>query len=67
MTVESSATVSFTRMQDGTKEDYELLGRYEAEAEREDTWREIAAELAKFEHADGFVGPCEMLVGAGTK
>lgn len=38
-----------------------------SEAEREDTWREIAAELAKFEHADGFVGPCEMLVGAGTK
>lgn len=38
-----------------------------SEAEREDTWREIAIELAKFEHADGFVGPCEMLVGAGTK
>lgn len=38
-----------------------------SEAEREDTWREIAAELAKFEQADGFVGPCEMLVGAGTK
>jgi SAM-dependent methyltransferase len=38
-----------------------------SQAEREDTWREIAAELAKFEQADGFVGPCEMLVGAGTK
>ena len=38
-----------------------------SEAEREDTWREIAAELAEFERADGFVGPCEMLVGAGTK
>jgi ubiquinone/menaquinone biosynthesis C-methylase UbiE len=38
-----------------------------SEAEREDTWREIAAELAKLENADGFVGPCEMLVGAGTK
>ena len=36
-------------------------------AERDDTWREIATELGKFEGADGFVGPCEMLVGAGTK
>ena len=38
-----------------------------SQAEREDTWREIAGELAKFERADGFVGPCEMLVGAGSK
>ena len=38
-----------------------------SESEREDTWREIAAELARFEGPQGFVGPCEMLVGAGTK
>ncbi len=38
-----------------------------AEGEREDTWREIEAALGKFQSADGFVGPCEMLVGAGTK
>jgi hypothetical protein len=24
-------------------------------------------ELGKFESDDGFVGPCELLVGAGTK
>ena len=37
------------------------------EAERADTWREIAAELARFESGGEFVGPCEMLVGAGTR
>jgi len=37
------------------------------DAERAETWREIEAELAKFESAEGFVGPCEMLVGAGTR
>ena len=37
------------------------------DAERADTWREIEAALAKFEGPEGFVGPCEMLVGAGRK
>lgn len=37
------------------------------EAERGETWAEIETELRKFETRDGFVGPCEMLVGAGTK
>jgi ubiquinone/menaquinone biosynthesis C-methylase UbiE len=37
------------------------------DGERADTWREIAEALAKFETKEGFVGPCEMLVGAGTK
>jgi ubiquinone/menaquinone biosynthesis C-methylase UbiE len=37
------------------------------EAERADTWAEIESELKKFEHEDGFVGPCEMLVGAALK
>ena len=32
-----------------------------------DTWKEIEEALAKFEGADGFTGPCEMLVGAGTR
>ena len=36
------------------------------EAEREAVWREIEQALRAFEGADGFVGPCEMLVGAGT-
>ena len=37
------------------------------ERERAETWEEIEAALAKFETAGSFVGPCEMLVGAGTK
>lgn len=38
-----------------------------SEAERADTWREIESELRKFETAQGFAGPCEMLVGAAVK
>jgi hypothetical protein len=38
-----------------------------SERERTETWSEIEAALRKFETDDGFVGPCEMLVGAGTK
>lgn len=38
-----------------------------SEAERADTWREIEAALGKFDSPEGFVGPCEMLVGAGSK
>jgi ubiquinone/menaquinone biosynthesis C-methylase UbiE len=37
------------------------------ESERAETWEEIASELGKFEDAGGFTGPCEMLVGCGTK
>lgn len=37
-----------------------------SDAERADTWDEIERELRQFETAAGFVGPCEMLVGAGT-
>lgn len=38
-----------------------------SETEQADTWREIERELAQFEGPDGFVGPCEVLVGAGVK
>jgi ubiquinone/menaquinone biosynthesis C-methylase UbiE len=38
-----------------------------SDAERAATWQEIADTLAQFETPDGFVGPCEMLVGAGTR
>ena len=38
-----------------------------SEAEREETWKEIESELKQFETADGFEGPCEMVVGAGVK
>ena len=37
------------------------------EAEREDVWREVEEALRQFETADGFVGPCELLVGHGTR
>jgi SAM-dependent methyltransferase len=35
--------------------------------EREDAWEEITAELSRFEEADGFAGPCELVVAWGTK
>ena len=38
-----------------------------SEAERSATWTEIETALGKFETPEGFVGPCEMLVGAGSK
>jgi SAM-dependent methyltransferase len=37
------------------------------EAGREAAWTEIADSLRAFETAEGFSGPCEMVVGAGTK
>jgi SAM-dependent methyltransferase len=37
------------------------------ELEQEAAWDEIARELAQFEGPDGFAGPCEMIVGVGTK
>jgi SAM-dependent methyltransferase len=37
------------------------------EAAREETWGEIEVALREFESAGGFAGPCELLVGAGTK
>ncbi|PZS36961.1 MAG: methyltransferase type 11 [Pseudonocardiales bacterium] len=36
------------------------------EAGQESAWQQIAADLQVFENADGFAGPCEMLVAAGT-
>lgn len=38
-----------------------------SEAEREETWREIEQALGQFENAEGFEGPCELVVGAGVK
>jgi len=37
------------------------------EAERPSVWDEIEKELKKFESAEGFVGPCEMVVAIGIK
>ncbi len=36
-------------------------------AERDEAWREIEEALGEFEGADGFAGPCELLVGVGTR
>ncbi len=38
-----------------------------SDSEQEETWAEIEAELRQFEGSSGFSGPCEMLVGAGSK
>jgi ubiquinone/menaquinone biosynthesis C-methylase UbiE len=45
---------------------HQMMGAM-SEAERDETWEEIEAALRKFDTKDGFVGPCEMLVGAGTR
>jgi ubiquinone/menaquinone biosynthesis C-methylase UbiE len=37
-----------------------------SDAERADVWRDIERELRQFEGADGFDGPCEMLIGVAT-
>ncbi|HZQ82593.1 MAG TPA: class I SAM-dependent methyltransferase [Gaiellaceae bacterium] len=44
---------------------HQMLAKLPA-AEQDDVWREIEAELARFEGPDGFVGPCELVVGSGT-
>lgn len=35
--------------------------------EREDVWAEVEDGLRQYETASGFVGPCELLVGSGTR
>ena len=36
-----------------------------APQEREEAWQEIGTELSRFDDADGFEGPCELIVGVG--
>ncbi|MGN6188095.1 MAG: class I SAM-dependent methyltransferase [Conexibacter sp.] len=36
------------------------------DAEREEAWSEIEQTLSQYETADGFAGPCELLVAAGS-
>ncbi|HKQ38261.1 MAG TPA: methyltransferase domain-containing protein [Verrucomicrobiae bacterium] len=38
-----------------------------SEAEQAATWEEVARELQQFDGPEGFTGPCEMIVGVGTK
>ncbi len=38
------------------------------EGAREDAWSEVASALREFERgSEGFVGPCELVVGVATK
>lgn len=38
-----------------------------SETEKEETWNEIRAEMGQFETGGRFTGPCELLIGTGTK
>jgi SAM-dependent methyltransferase len=44
---------------------HQMMARL-SEPEREEAWSEIEDELAQFETEQGFEGPCEMIVSAGT-
>ncbi len=56
--------VSFERESFGAL--HAMLGGVSEQA-REEVWAEIEEELGQFEGPDGFVGPCELVVGAATK
>jgi len=45
---------------------HQMMAGLSAE-EQAETWQEIEEELGQFQTADGFVGPCEVLIGVGTK
>ena len=45
---------------------HQMLGGL-SETEKAAAWEEIQTELAKFETASGFAGPCELVVGVGQK
>jgi hypothetical protein len=36
-------------------------------ADREAAWQEVGEALTEFDGADGFIAPCELLVGAATR
>jgi SAM-dependent methyltransferase len=45
---------------------HQMLAGLDAAA-REETWAEIGRALQEFEGPEGFAGPCELLVGAGSR
>jgi len=45
---------------------HQMLANVEA-AQRPAVWAEIESRLGDFETAEGFVGPCELLVASGSK
>lgn len=44
----------------------ELLAKLN-DADRERAWKEIETEMSRFENANGFEAPGEVLIGVGTK
>src|SRR5215831_13293350 len=44
---------------------HQMLARL-TPAEQDEVWDEIGRALREFEAADGFSGPCELIVGGGT-
>jgi SAM-dependent methyltransferase len=64
--VRMSSTAEFVRF---ARESFGALHQMLAglpEDERPPVWAEIEEQLGRFETAEGFVGPCELLVGSGT-
>jgi len=45
---------------------HQMLGGL-SEEEQEEVWNEIEEALRRYETTDGFVGPCELVIGSGTK
>ena len=45
---------------------HQMLAGLSAEA-RSSAWEEIAARLGQFERGGRFEGPCELIVGVGTR
>jgi len=46
---------------------HQMLSGISGDAERESVWDEIARELRPFQTPRGFEGPCELIIGVGTK
>jgi ubiquinone/menaquinone biosynthesis C-methylase UbiE len=46
---------------------HQMLSGISSDTERQDVWNEIEQQLAQFETADGFEGPCELVIGVGIK
>jgi SAM-dependent methyltransferase len=46
---------------------HQMLSNIQSEIERQDVWTEIERELKQYESNGTFSGPCELLVGVGTK
>jgi SAM-dependent methyltransferase len=45
---------------------HQMLGSLDA-VQQDSVWQEIETELGQFDTADGFVGPCELVIAGGTR